>query len=296
MYWLTMILAVAVGIAAGVLATLVIDGRIWGKLVQKAWSDVHQFQKRLREMTSHLTASATQVHNLSNEVYSLTKRVEDVSADNQTHRHDLATAVAKKEVYATQYGRLTGQLDKLRAEHQVSQRRLMVAAVELKRLRQNHPQLLEPAQATQKADEPMAKAVDEPAAEKADEKADGKIGEAQTSGLQAELHEFQRARKAAKTTKPKVESQIDPETESQVEAVNGIGPTYARRLHESGIHSLADLAQQTPETLSEIIGFKSPQIAKSQGWIDEARELAAAFSDGAEFGLQAVSPPRATNQ
>ncbi|MCB9443505.1 MAG: helix-hairpin-helix domain-containing protein, partial [Ardenticatenaceae bacterium] len=66
---------------------------------------------------------------------------------------------------------------------------------------------------------------------------------------------------------------------SQIEIVRGIGPTYARRLHEAGIRSLADLAEQTAERVGEIVGLKTWQRADPQAWIDEAKELAAAFEN-----------------
>ncbi|MCP4422885.1 MAG: helix-hairpin-helix domain-containing protein, partial [Chloroflexi bacterium] len=66
----------------------------------------------------------------------------------------------------------------------------------------------------------------------------------------------------------------------QVEIVRGIGPAYARRLHEAGIHDLTHLAAQTAARVGEIVGLKTWQRADPQAWIDEARELAAAFSDG----------------
>jgi polyhydroxyalkanoate synthase len=65
----------------------------------------------------------------------------------------------------------------------------------------------------------------------------------------------------------------------QVEIVRGIGPTYARRLHEAGVHSLNDLAELTAERVAELVGLKTWQRANPQAWIDEARELAAAFQD-----------------
>ena len=66
---------------------------------------------------------------------------------------------------------------------------------------------------------------------------------------------------------------------SQIEIVRGIGPTYARRLHEAGIRDLSDLAEQTAERVGEIVGLKTWQRADPQGWIDEAKELAAAFQE-----------------
>lgn len=61
--------------------------------------------------------------------------------------------------------------------------------------------------------------------------------------------------------------------EDDLKAINGIGPTYERRLKEAGIRTYADVALQTPEKLSTICGLKTWQAAIPQEWIVEARKL-----------------------
>lgn len=58
-----------------------------------------------------------------------------------------------------------------------------------------------------------------------------------------------------------------------LEAINGIGPTYARRLREAGIQTFSDLVEQTPERLREITGLRDWQAADPADWITEARQL-----------------------
>jgi hypothetical protein len=54
--------------------------------------------------------------------------------------------------------------------------------------------------------------------------------------------------------------------------INGIGPTFAKRLQEAGIHTFADLAASTPEHLRD-----AAQVAEWQGdpaeWIVQAKAL-----------------------
>ena len=59
-----------------------------------------------------------------------------------------------------------------------------------------------------------------------------------------------------------------------LELINGIGPTYARRLREAGIKTYVELTQQTPERLREITGLKTWQAADPTNWITEAHQLA----------------------
>lgn len=59
-----------------------------------------------------------------------------------------------------------------------------------------------------------------------------------------------------------------------LEQILGIGPTYARRLQEAGIHTYRDLAQQTPDHLREITGMSLKRTAEAAEWIGDARRLA----------------------
>ncbi|MCB0080106.1 MAG: hypothetical protein KDE47_04220 [Caldilineaceae bacterium] len=58
--------------------------------------------------------------------------------------------------------------------------------------------------------------------------------------------------------------------------INGIGPVYEKKLKESGVLTFADLAQQTPEKVVEIIAPQSWQNIDAAGWIAQAAELAKA--------------------
>ena len=56
--------------------------------------------------------------------------------------------------------------------------------------------------------------------------------------------------------------------------IDGIGPTYARALKESGIVSYADLARQNPAELSQRLeGRVSASRIRNQDWIGQARQL-----------------------
>lgn len=58
-----------------------------------------------------------------------------------------------------------------------------------------------------------------------------------------------------------------------LEQILGIGPTYARRLQEAGIHTYSDLAQQTPDHIREITGISLRRTAEAAEWIGDARRL-----------------------
>ena len=54
-----------------------------------------------------------------------------------------------------------------------------------------------------------------------------------------------------------------------VSIIEGLGPVYAERLHESGIHTIGDLAKQTPARVAHFVGL--PNWDDSEAWIAEAK-------------------------
>jgi polyhydroxyalkanoate synthase subunit PhaC len=57
------------------------------------------------------------------------------------------------------------------------------------------------------------------------------------------------------------------------ERINGIGPTYARRLRQAGIVALPDLANADPDHIREITKLQPWHVHNPQDWIDEAQRL-----------------------
>lgn len=68
------------------------------------------------------------------------------------------------------------------------------------------------------------------------------------------------------------------EGEQPVELVDGIGPTFGRRLRENGIEELSDLVAAAPEEIAEIVSTEEVTIspARIDDWLDQAeRQLEA---------------------
>jgi predicted flap endonuclease-1-like 5' DNA nuclease len=57
------------------------------------------------------------------------------------------------------------------------------------------------------------------------------------------------------------------------ERINGIGPTYARRLREAGIVALPDLAHADANQIREIVKLQPWHVHNPHDWIEEARRL-----------------------
>lgn len=59
-----------------------------------------------------------------------------------------------------------------------------------------------------------------------------------------------------------------------LEAIHGVGPAFARRFYEAGVHTFDDLAALTPERVREIIAPKAWQKIDPVAWIEEAKKFA----------------------
>lgn len=59
----------------------------------------------------------------------------------------------------------------------------------------------------------------------------------------------------------------------QLQAIRGIGPTYAARLAAAGVRTYADLARLDPDTVRAYIGVQSWQKVDTSRWIGDARSL-----------------------
>jgi predicted flap endonuclease-1-like 5' DNA nuclease len=70
-----------------------------------------------------------------------------------------------------------------------------------------------------------------------------------------------------------MKAEAGEETEDQesldVSVIGGMEPIYVERLHESGIHTIGDLAKQTPARVAHFVGL--PNWDDSAAWIAEAK-------------------------
>lgn len=59
------------------------------------------------------------------------------------------------------------------------------------------------------------------------------------------------------------------ESEKTVDAIDGIGPVFAKRLTEAGIGTVAKLAVSSPDSVAEAAGVSG---ARARNWIELARQ------------------------
>lgn len=62
-------------------------------------------------------------------------------------------------------------------------------------------------------------------------------------------------------------------TPDDLKTINGIGPTFAKRLNEAGITTFAELAALSPDRLQEIVSAQNWQRIDPSAWIEQAKSL-----------------------
>ena len=62
----------------------------------------------------------------------------------------------------------------------------------------------------------------------------------------------------------------------RLEKIHGIGPVFANRLNEAGVHTFSDLAKMSPDRVRDIISPQDWQAIDPPSWIGQASDLALA--------------------
>jgi hypothetical protein len=97
-------------------------------------------------------------------------------------------------------------------------------------------------------------------------------------------------------------------TGDNLEAIHGIGPTFARSLNQAGIYQYAELAQFSPQQLAQVLTEKAgvriaAERIEASNWIGQAEALAkrsatatAAQEKGAKMRVETEAVPAAASQ
>ncbi|MEM7799825.1 MAG: helix-hairpin-helix domain-containing protein [Chloroflexota bacterium] len=72
---------------------------------------------------------------------------------------------------------------------------------------------------------------------------------------------------------PSTEFSSSEESIDALKSINGIGPTYAKRLFEGGIRSIAAVAASTPDALATLTKVGPSRKPGPADWIAEAKTL-----------------------
>lgn len=104
---------------------------------------------------------------------------------------------------------------------------------------------------------------------------------AQTVAAEAERSQLFQALSAAKANLDELQAKLATPPVAQpvsdpLDTIKGIGRVFAQKLNAAGIHTFADLAAQTPESLHGIIGTtRAGNMFQPAEWIAQAQQIVA---------------------
>lgn len=298
------ILALLVGASIGVLIALLIDGQFWSRRLRSALDEKEATARRQQETAVQLRRASQTAASAKQRAAALERSLQQTEAQNESlaaEREQFAQQVSAADAeLAVAHGnltRVTEHSDGLQAELDLKQEAWETALADVEMLREEVDALKAAREAlvneTNLLDSELA--MQEAEHRHLQEKAAALQG--QVDSLLRQLTDTQSLRKQVDTAVAALrlaeervetlqeqlrgmESQLGVTGKSQLQIVNGIGPAYARRLQEAGISTLADLAQQEPAQVAEIVKLKPWQNAAPQNWIAEARQLTSALQNG----------------
>lgn len=293
------VLALLGSMMVGVLFAILIDTfyvRRWHESMQ---ADRQQLAEKLHKRTNELNRIEAKSAQLQMQISAYQRELEEEQREvvrleegRVALETKLETAVADANSLKAELKQFDDEIDDLRDEKVELARQLTVVKIEMKHLEED----VEESQqklitfAELKADNQKLAAKLELITVERDER------KAKVDKLLAQIAETERLRANLKETEEKLQtsnsqldnmqtalgrakSQIKHTGKSQLQLIKGIGPATDRKFKAAGIVTVADLAEETPERVREILNLKPTSRMKPEAWIAEAQQLAPTFDD-----------------
>jgi len=293
------ILALLGSAMVGVLIAILIDTFYVRRWHDTILADRQQLEEKLNQRTAELSRLETKHSDLQSQVGAYQReleeeqreaeRLEEVRVELETK---LETAVADNETLKADLKEFDDEMDTLRDEKVELARQLTVSQIEMKHLQEDAEEnqhklaVLDELEAeNQKLSATLA------LVEKERDERKAKVEEllnqlAETEKLRANLKETEEKLQTSnsqlgnmQTALGRAKSQIKHTGKSQLQLIKGIGPATDRKLKAAGIVTVADLAEETPERVREILNLKSTSRMNPEAWITEAQQLAPTFGE-----------------
>ncbi|HFE66422.1 MAG TPA: hypothetical protein ENJ93_04080 [Chloroflexi bacterium] len=283
------ILALLVGLTAGVLAALLIDSYHLGQKVKQANSNRNLTQQELDRTKTDMANVEKELAVAQNELKNLSRETTRREVEAAALQGKLDTAAARIEALNHNLDQVNEHLDELRRDNRALQGQLQSAHSENSLLRDNLQRLetqLEEAREENRAicqqmsvTEVEMKHLRQKLEEMREQKAEAARLRRQLSLAEDNLRAAQEEIEQLSGRIKALQAQIAITGKNPLEVIKGIGPTYAKRLNEYGIYTLEDLAQADPAAIADHIELKPWQAVYPAAWITEARALAAKINE-----------------
>jgi predicted flap endonuclease-1-like 5' DNA nuclease len=246
----TLLLMMA-GFLIGLVPALVFVGFYFGRQVEKQRRDLQLKYER------QVTVLRETVRRLMNRIDVLTNERNQIKRNNTALREALrdqheVTDRASQELEQTRQNllRLQNQADDLMVEKQRYEGRLEQAELDRERMAAQFQQTVAQFTEVERLRSNLVFAA-------------GKVREVQTENHALEAR-FARGLEPIPAEQAAVSADL-----LDVSLIGGIEPQYVERLHDSGIHTIGDLAKQTPARVAHFAGLQTWD--DSAAWIAEAK-------------------------
>jgi len=282
------VLLFVVGFLVGGLLVLIVDTRNLGRRVKAAAAGKQELRERLNQAEQKLAAATEQAQQLRDELAEIKERAESLAAENESLRQAPAPTEFAGDTLPVEIPSHDDELNELRLENQQTQAQLEAAQQTIAQLQAELESVKEQAmhlQTEKLALENHQKAAAERINRLKSRVANALTQLAQTDTLRQRLSQVEEQLQAANVEVSTLRKKLAAggaasQAAADVQSINGIGPTYARRLRDAGVHTIADLAGQTAERLAEIVLLKAWQNADPSAWIAEAQARLETLKDG----------------
>lgn len=296
------ILALLGSMMVGVLFAILIDTFYVRRWHQSMQADRQQLADKLQKRTTELNRTDAKYAQLQTQVSAYQRELEEeqrevakLEALRVELETKLETAVGETDSLKAELKQFDDEMDDLRDEKIELARQLTVAQIEMKHLEEDiaeSRQKLITFDELEANNQKLTAKLEVIEAERDERKA--KVDEllnqiAETERLRANLKETKEKLETSnskldniQTALGRAKSQIKHTGKSQLQLIKGIGPATDRKLKAAGIVTVADLAEETPERLREILNLKPTSRMKPETWIEEAQQLAPTFGEELE--------------
>lgn len=247
--------------------------------VELAETEVGRIRRELSQKQTEFSTTKAQLQEIEGYVHTVQGQLTEVQKQRDDLRKELRDAqdrprreLAEARIALAELG---GQYDALKQQTAVLEERRAVLEEDVQTLRQETAHWQGVLAATENQNGRLV--------EERDAANRGLIEMVHVGRELSELRQQMRALESAKPpammVPPPISGALSPPASANYDVglrvIRGIGPTYARRLHEAGITNLQSLTQRTPEELAEIVQMQAWQKGTPTEWINQAQLILA---------------------
>lgn len=235
--------------------------------LSEAQGEIEVLHNNLNRVTDHLDkvqqeyqlacdkyeSAAGENESLSEEIALLQEEVETLEVENQAAYQEIAANEAQLELFKQRLANhdvLAKKVVQLGAEKKALEDRLKVEESRLEDMKGTIDNLVKRVTISNHAEEKVAEA-------------------------KARLATAQTKLSTLRNKMTQMESHLEYSGKNELQLIKGIGPTYAKRLNEIGVMTLADLSKQDPVRVATVVQLKPWQNHDPVEWIEEAARLSA---------------------